>query len=197
MKDTSKMNNQTQQPASESKVENPVVEPNVVAPTPKKSNKNLWIIAGIVIAGLCLCSILCVALLATGVGKVMIEQAPVEATLDTLMKNMEAKEVESAFALFSPRAQHQMSIADLEELTEGNNYKVFEGYESISIQNLNLGAAANTNPDMPQGSVANVTAIVSYTDGFTGDLTAVLEKVDGKWMLFNFHVNVPPDKLQP
>jgi hypothetical protein len=197
MKDPSKMNDETQRPASEPKVEKTVIEPNVVPPTPKKSNKNLWIMAGIVVAILCLCSILCVALVATGVGKVMVERAPVEATLDTLMKNMEAKDVESAFALFSPRAQRQMSITDLEKLTEGNNYKVFEGYESISIQNLNLTAAANTNPDMPQGSVANVTAKVSYADGFTGDLTAVLEKVDGKWRLFNFHVNVPPDKFQP
>src|SRR6266542_1941078 len=138
MKDTSKMNDETQQPISEPKVEKPVIEPNVVPPTPKKSNKNLWIIAGIVIAVLCLCSIVCVALVATGVGKVMVERAPVEATLDTLMKNMEAKDVESAFALFSPRAQRQMSITDLEKLTEGNNYKVFEGYESITIQNLNL-----------------------------------------------------------
>ena len=191
------MNEEIQQPVSEPTVENPVIEPNVVPPPPKKSNKNLWIVAGIIIAVLCLCSILCVALVGTGVGKVMVERAPVEATLDNLMKNMEAKDVESAFALFSPRAQRQMSITDLEELTEGNNYKVFEGYESISIQNLNLTAAANTNPDLPQGTVANVTAIVSYAEGFTGDLTAVLEKVDGEWKLFNFHVNVPPDKFQP
>jgi hypothetical protein len=127
---------------------------------------------------------------------VVVEQAPVEATLDTLMKNMEAKDVESAFALFSPRAQRQMSITDLEELTEGNNYRLFEGYESISLQNIELLAAVDTNPDMPQGTIANVTAILFYADGLTGDLTAVLEKVDGKWRLFSFSVNVPSDKFQ-
>jgi len=190
------MTDESQELTLEPKVENLVIEPNVVPPPPKKSNKNLWIIAGIV-AVLCLCSILCLALVGTGIGKVMIERAPVEAVLDTFMKNMEAKDVESAYALFSPRSQRQTPINDVEELTQDNNYKVFEGYESLSIQNLNLTAAANTNPDMPQGTVANVTAIVSYTDGFTGNLTAVLEKVDGEWRIYNFHVNVPPDKFQP
>jgi hypothetical protein len=112
------------------------------------------------------------------------------------MKNMEAKDVESAFALFSPRAQRQMSITDLEELTEGNNYRLFEGYESMSLQDFELLAAADTDPDMPQGTIANVTAIAFYADGFTGDLTAVLEKVDGKWRVFSFQVNVPADKFQ-
>jgi hypothetical protein len=190
------MNDELQQHTSEQKVDNPVIEPNVIPPTSKKSNKNFWIIAGAVIVVLCLCSILCVALVGTGVGKVMVERAPVEATLDMLMKNMEAKDVESAYALFSPRVQRKMPITDIEKLTQGNNYKVFEGYESLSIQNFNLTAAANTNPDMPQGTVANITAVVSYSDGFTGNLTAVLEKVDGEWRIYNFHVNVPPDKFQ-
>ncbi len=191
------MNDEIQQPVSEQNAEKPKIEQRVVTPSPKKSNKNFWIIAGIGVTVLCLCSFLCVALVGTGVGKVMIERSPVEATLDTLLKNMAAKDVESTFALFSPRAQRQMVITDLEELTEGNNYKVFEGYESISIQNLKLNVAANTNPDMPQGTVANVTAIVSYTDGFTGNLTAVLEKVDDEWKIFNFNIVVPPDKFQP
>ena len=190
------MNDELQQDTTGPKVDSPLIEPNVVPPTPKKSNKNLWIIAGAVIVVLCLCSILCVALVGTGVGKVMVERAPVEAALDTLMKNMEAKDVEGAYALFSPRVQRKMPITDIEKLTLGNNYKVFEGYESLSIQNFNLSAAANTNPDMPQGTVANITAVVSYSDGFMGNLTAVLEKVDGEWRIYNFHVNVPPDKFQ-
>ena len=190
------MNDELQQSTSEPNVDNPGIEPNVIPSTPKKSNRNLWIIAGTVLVVLCFCSILCVALVGMGVGKVMIERAPVEATLDMLMKNMEAKDVESAYAMFSPRVQRKMPITDIEKLTRGNNYKVFEGYESLSIQNSNLSAAANTNPDMPQGSVARITAVVSYSDGFTGNLTAVLEKVDGEWRIHNFHVNVPPDKFQ-
>jgi hypothetical protein len=144
-----------------------------------------------------MCSFLCIALIATGVGKILVEQAPVELILDTFMKDMEAKDVESAYTLFSPRSQRQTPITEVEKLIEGNNYAIFEGYQSLTVQNLNLTAAANTNPDMPQGTVANVTGTVSYEGGFTGTFNAVLEKVDGEWKLFNINITVPPDKFAP
>lgn len=189
------MNDESQQPVSESKVEHSDTEQNVAPPPePRKSKRNPWIMAGIVLVMLCLCSIVCVSLVRTGVDD---ERAPVEATLDTFLKDLAAKDTVSAFALFSPRAQRQISITELEDLVEGNNYLVVEGYKSIAIENLKLTAVANTNPNVPQGTVANVTAVVHYDDGFTGNLTAVLEKVDDEWRLFNFNVVVPPDKFQP
>jgi hypothetical protein len=129
--------------------------------------------------------------------KVAVERAPIEAVLDAYMKSMAAKDIEGAYALFSPRAQRQFASSDLQELTEGNNYYVFKGYLSLEIQNLNLNAAVNVNPDVPQGTVATITATVSYEDGFTGSMNAVLEKVDGAWMLHGINVTVPPDKFQP
>ena len=191
------MVDESQDRASETGIENPVTEPVVAPLTLKKSNKNLWILASIVMGVLCCCSILCLVIVGTGMGKVMVERSPVEAVLDTFMKNMEAKDVESVYDLFSPRAQRQMPVADLEKLIQGNNYQIFEGYEHLTVEQLNLTAAVNTNPDMPQGTVANVVASISYRDGFTGRLTAVLEKVDGKWRFYNFNVTVPPDKFQP
>ena len=67
-----------------------------------KEKKNLWAIAGIVIAVICICSVICLALVGTGVGKIMVERAPIESILDTFMKDMVAKDIESAYALFSP-----------------------------------------------------------------------------------------------
>jgi hypothetical protein len=175
----------------------PAISPDVITPQPKKSNKNLWIIVGIVLGLLCLCSIICVVAIVLGVGKVGVERAPVEAVLDAYMKSMAAKDIEGAYALFSPRAQRQFLSSDLQELTEGNNYYVFKGYQSLEIQIVNINAAVNVNPDVPQGTIANVTAIVSYDAGFTGSISAVLEKVDGTWMLHAINVTVPPDKFQP
>ena len=190
---TEELQGQTPEP----QVENPVIEPVIISPAPKKSNKNLWLIIGSVIAVICICSILCIAIIGIGGFNIYAEKAPIETVLDAFLKDMAAKDVKSAYVLFSPRSQHQTPITDLEKLTQGNNYKVFEGYKSVSVQNLNLTAAANTNPDLPQGTVANVTEIVSYSDGFTGQLTAVLEKVNGEWKIYNFNVTVPPDKFQP
>ncbi|MBK8619095.1 MAG: hypothetical protein IPN96_18705 [Anaerolineales bacterium] len=196
---TDELQEPSKEPVVESvvKAENLVDEPNAISPTSKRSNKNLWIIAGITIALICICSIICLALIGTGVGKVMVERAPVEAVLDSFMNYMEAKDVESAYALFSPRVQRQIPIDDVQEMIEGNNYVLFDGYQSLSVQNINLTAAANTNPDLPQGTVANVNGFIEYVDGITGNFTATLEKVDGQWMIHRINITVPPDKFQP
>jgi hypothetical protein len=190
------MTDESQELAPEPKVENPVIESNVVPPAPKKSNKNLWVIAGIVIGVLCLCSILCLVLVGTGVGKVIVERAPVNAVLDAFMKDMAAKDVESAYALFSPQAQRQIPISKVKEMIEGNNYILFEGYQSLSLGNLNLSAAANTNPDAPQGTLAKVTGTILYEGDIQGRFDSILEKVNGKWMLDQINVTVPPDKIK-
>lgn len=196
---TDELQEPSEEPVVESvvKAENLAGEPNVISPTPKKSNKNLWIIAGITIALICICSIICLALFGTGVGKIMVERAPVEAVLDSFMKYMEAKDVESAYALFSPRVQRQIPIDDVQEMIKGNNYVLFENYQSISVQHINLTAAVNTNPDLPQGTVANVRGFIEYSDDFTGNFTATLEKVDGLWMIHRIDITVSPNKLQP
>ena len=107
------------------------------------------------------------------------------------------KDLEPAFELYSPRAQRQMTIADLDVLLQGNNYVLIEGYQSLQVVKLNIKAVANINPDLPQGIVAEVTGIVSYEDNFTGKFNAILEKVDGEWFLHYMNITVPPDKLGP
>jgi hypothetical protein len=77
----------------------------------------------------------------------------------------------------------------------GNNYVLFEGYESMMLTNLNLNAAFNTNPDLPQGTVAKAAGIVTYEGGIKGQVTATLEEEDGTWRLHQINVTVPPSKL--
>lgn len=191
------MADESQGPVQEPKTEGQTVQPIVTPSAPKKSNTNSWIIAGAALVVICICGVICLALLGTGVGKIIVERAPIEAVLDAFMKDMQAKDVESAFALFSPRVQRQISIADVQDMIDGNNYILFDGYQSLAVQNLNLTAAANTNPDLPQGTVANVDGAISYSGGFTGSFEATLEKVDGKWMIHRINITVPPDKFQP
>jgi hypothetical protein len=176
---------------------NPPVSPVVISPPPKKSRKNLWIILGIAVSLLCFGSIICVSVIAFGAGKVAAEKAPVEAILDSYMNYMAAKDPERAYALFSPRAQRQIPISEIQEWIEGNNYILFEGYQSLSVQNLNINFAINTNPDVPQGTVAEVTGIISYEHGIQGTFNGILEKVEGNWQIDGIFVNIPPDKFQP
>ena len=173
--------------------------PQVSAPplvAPQKSNKKLWIIVGVVLVVLCLCSIACGAIFGTSLYKVYTEKAPVESVLDNYMRSMADKDVESAYALFSPRAQRQIPISEIEKLLEGNNYILFEGYQSLSVSNLNISAVANTNPDVPQGTVAKVTGMISFEGNIQGSFNGTLEKVDGVWMIDGIYITVPPDKIK-
>ncbi len=141
-------------------------------------------------------ALLCVVFFGVSLFRVYTERAPVEAVLDRYMRYMAAKDAESAYALFSPRAQRQIPISKLHEMLEGKNYVVFEGYRSLSIEQINISMVANTNPDVPQGLVANVKGVILYADGFQGSFEATLEKVDGEWMIDGIFVVVPPEKIK-
>ena len=171
--------------------------PSPAAPPVRQSRRNLFIIIGALIASLCLCSVLCVALLGTGAFKALSERGNVEQAVDEFMQAMAEKDTDTAYALFSARAQRQTNLSDLEKLLEGNNYVLFDGYQSATVETINLSAAFNTNPDLPQGTVANVTGTIAYTDGFTGRFEAVLEQAGDEWRLFNINITVPPDKFSP
>ncbi len=184
------MNADYQQPISD-----PSMTDGSVPPQPAKSRKLIWIIAVLAAGIVCLGSVICFATVGYGFVQVAQEKAPVESVLDSFMQLMVDKDSESAYALFSPRAQRQMPISKIQELLEGNNYVIFDGYQSLSVQTINIRAVTNTNPDVPQGVVAEVTGVVSYDGDFQGKLTGTLEKVDGEWRLDFFNVTVPPSKF--
>jgi hypothetical protein len=186
---------QSQAPAPE-----PVLSAHPAMPVSnlnKKSNRNqLLIITGLVLV-VCLGVCVCLALGGGAFGSIFKEQAPVEAVIDNFMKAMVQKDTETAFSLFSTRARRQMDIKDLEKMLKGNNYALFDGYQSIQISNFNVSVAANTNPDQPQGKVAKVNGTVLYTGNISGSFDAVLEKEGNTWRLHGINITVPPDKIAP
>jgi hypothetical protein len=125
------------------------------------------------------------------------ERAAIEVVLDQYMQAMDDKDVERAYALFSERARRQVPIGKLQELVEGSNYLIFEGYQSLKVQNIRLMATVNTNPDMPQGDVAQVDGVVNFEGGIQGTFNGTLEKADGRWQIHGVFVNVPPTKIKP
>jgi hypothetical protein len=163
---------------------------------PEKPKRNLKLIFGIIAVVLCSCLTIGGVTIATGLNRVSSEKAPIEAVLDDFMQEMLAEDVDAAYALYSPRAQRQFPKTNLENLLEGNNYVLIEGYQSLTIGNLNIKAVVNTDPDVPQGTVAEVTGVISYENNFSGRFEAILEKVDGDWFLDGINITVPPDKLQ-
>ena len=192
------MTDETQQtsPQQETPIITQAQTSESIPPQPKKPTKKIWAIVGIIVAVLCLCSVICIVVFSTGMYKVYTEKAPVESVLDNYMKYMANKDAESAYALFSPRAQRQLPLSQLQALLEGNNYVVFDGYQSLSVSNFNISAVANTNPDVPQGTVATVTGVINFEESIHGSFTGTLEKVNGKWLIDGMFVTVPPDKIK-
>jgi len=161
-----------------------------------KSRKNTGLIIRITIAIILLCVIICVAIFGASMYEIYTEKGPIESVLDAYMQHMVNKDTDSAYSLWSPRAQRQISVSEIEEMLEGNNYALFEDYRSLSVSNINISFAANTNPDIPQGTVAKVNGVVFFENGIQGSFNGTLEKVDDKWMIDSMYVVVPPNKIK-
>lgn len=159
----------------------------------RKPARTLLIIAGVLVLGI----IVCIGTILLGARKIAVEKGPIEEVLNSFMTAMVARDTTGAYALFSTRAQRQLPISNLEDLLQGNNYILFEGYQSLSVQNINLQNSINTNPDLPQGTLAKVSGVISYRDDFQGGFTGQLEKENEKWRLTGINITVPPDKIQP
>lgn len=165
-------------------------------PPTKTSRKTLVLVLGLAVLGLCLCVGICGGMGGLAILRVYQEKEPVEKVLDQFMVAMTDKNVEKAYALFSTRAQRQTPRTELEKLIKGNNYVLFDNYKNIQVANINVNIGANTNPNVPQGTVAKVNGAITYSNGFTGKFDAVLEQEGTAWKLHNISIVVPPDKFQ-
>jgi hypothetical protein len=183
-------------PLLPSEPSSPIVSPDAQPPR-AKSRRTLWIILGSVSGIFLLCIVLAVVVIARNILSVSTEQAAITPIIDRFMHAMTQHDAQAAYQLFSSRAQRQTPLADLSTLLDGPNYVLFDGYQSVTVDTTNLTSAVNTNPDVPQGSVATVNGTVTYAGSVTGSFRATLEKEDGDWRLFFINVTVPPSKIQP
>lgn len=193
MPDDMQRSQPTQTPAT------PASMSEAVVPASGKPNNRMWIIALSAVGALgvlCLCLVAAVAIGAGGIFMATTEKAPAESVLDAYMQAMAGREVETAYALLSPRAQRLIPISKLQELVEGNNYLLFEGYRSLSIENLSVRWITNINPDLPQGNVLSITGRTLYEDDIEGTFSATLEKLNGTWKIDGMNVIVPPAKMK-
>lgn len=119
----------------------------------------------------------------------------VTAVIDQYMREMENENAAAAHALYSSRAQRLVPLSKVEGLLEGNDYVLFEAYEGVMVKALAIKSARHTNPDEPQGTIAEASGAVTYKGGVTGVFTALLEEEGGTWRLHYIDVIVPPGEM--
>ncbi len=167
-------------------------------PVESKRPKNRVLIIGAIIGVVltCLCVVGVMVAVSSGTGQFAVEQYSITQVLDKFMYAMKVKNPERAYGFFSPRAQRQLPLSKVQEMLEGNNYVLYDGYKSLELKNTKVSAAFNTDQNKPQGTVATVSGTVTYADGTEGALSAILEKVDDEWRIHYVTVNVPPSKFK-
>jgi hypothetical protein len=172
----------------------PLTEVEPASMTPRKRQNKQILIAGVLVAGLFLCVMLCVVVGGIGMIKASLERDDVERVVDEFMHAMAKGDTDAAYALFSTRAKRTVSRSKLDKLLQGTNFALFDGYTSAQIAKINLSRAFQTNPDLPQGTVAEVNGTITYEGGYIGRFEAVLEQEHKEWRLFVINVTIPPDK---
>lgn len=172
--------------------------PVIQETTPPKVKKTMkpWMIVLIILAVLIMVAISCIATLFISNKIVSLEKEPAADVIDEFLLNMSQKDYANAYELFSPRAKKTVQLSLLKRFTEDDYFFVYKDFSNLTILEFTILHSVNSDPDMPQGKTAKVSGEVHYTDGITGYFDSVLEKVDGKWMIFNINVTVPPDKLK-
>ncbi len=162
--------------------------------SPRKSRKWLWLLLGGLATAACLLSMVCAAPFVLAAVRIAADRAPASALLTEYMQDMQAKDAQAARALFSPHMQADLPKEYLQVQVEDPSYGMYDNFQSLAIGTLVLKNETSDDPLSPRGETAHIHGTLVYSDGYTGTFVAILEKVEGKWMIYSVSVTVPQDK---
>jgi hypothetical protein len=153
----------------------------------KTLRKRLVLLGALVLVGIVIAVPFC-QFFASFLASMPEEIMSTERVIDAYLNAMANRDIVQAYALVSPSGDASIAYSDLQTLTQGNNYALFQGYREISLSNFQM---TQVGPD----KYAEITGNVLYEGDYVGEFSAVLLKANGKWKIHEFHVSVPPDKF--
>jgi hypothetical protein len=158
-----------------------------IPPKSQKSNKIFWKSLGTIIVLTCVISILYIAFVTIEKRRVAAEKAQIESVLDSYMKSMLSRNYQSAYALFSPSAQEQLSVSDI---NGGDDFFLFQEYKSLSVENMQIDTYESTNSDGLPITAATVDGtIFFYHDTYVGKFDGIIEKVGELWKIHSISLS--------
>jgi hypothetical protein len=157
----------------------------------------LWLVALGAIASVCLCSGLCLVPSGLLIYRAAAERQPIETVLNKFVADLNADRIDEALARFSSRAQRTAQV-NRQQIEQFAKAPYARGSSATHVTNINVSQNYNTNQDVPQGTVANVSGTLDYTDGSHGTFQATLEREQGEWRLHAVHFNkaLDPDSTK-
>jgi hypothetical protein len=147
----------------------------------KKSGPGCLKIAG---AG-CL-SLLCLLLVVGFLGYRAYQRVQTEVT-PLLTDFVSAMEAEDKGKVAQLSVEGSFKEEEIEALMEARY--LFEGFQSLSIDNGGITKSANTNP-LLSGTIAKTSGTIQYQNGDVGRFTAMAKIVGSDWRVLNIHVEV-------
>lgn len=160
--------------------------------TPRRGRSKLFYILAGVFGTVIVIALLCGGLTATGIFFAWRATSEVQPVLTEFMRNLADEDVDAAYAMMSEDGKKQMSRAALANFVNGPGRQYTYGFKSLTVQSLNRSMVANSNPNIVQGDVTSVQAALRYEDGSSGSLTATLQKIGGRWLIFGAHIERSP-----
>lgn len=145
-----------------------------------------------------ICSCCCLYFGALGIEAIVkffnSEQTTISEKVDQMMRALAEKRVDDAYDMFSTRARRVLNKSDVNKMVEGINFAFYDGYLSIEVDKYNFQDSKTFDPNIPQGTIAEVRGVVHYENGTDGTFISTLENEDGEWKIFNIDITVPPEK---
>lgn len=114
--------------------------------------------------------------------------------LDAYMRAMAGKDIAQAYDLMSSRAKGVYSLSDVQQLVEGTDFALFEGYQSVAVGRVSVIRRVNTNPSAPTVS-AQASGVITYAGGVEGTFEAGFDQENSQWRLSKVWIVVPPEKF--
>jgi len=167
--------------------ENPF-QPSASLPPQPRSRAWLWLAAGGVLILICSCCGLCVVPAGLGVYQAVNERGNVEQVVTAFMADLAAKRFSDAADRFSSRARRVSSISSEKLAKVAGENQAYQGGRAAHVAGVHLSRAFNSNQDVPQGVVAQVSGTIDYEGGERGAFRATLEKENGAWRLHSIQV---------
>lgn len=116
------------------------------------------------------------------------ETKSIGAMVDDFLTAMANKETEKAYTMGTSQGDANTWQAGIDNLLQGNNFVLFEGYREISLTNINISQFGTEKYAEVQGDVM-------YEGDFIGTFSADVVKEGQLWKFRSVTVNAPAEKF--